>query len=125
MKDSGFSNFTINDDSVSISVNPEIYPLDVVLSSAYIFTERCYVLIDGDPKEELLVELRPKKKEDLELVARDFNNELVNYANYTVQTIRNQELRQAIISRVLMTNSVKKDLDPEDIAREWEDDKDQ
>ena len=102
-------NLEINkkDGCVMISVNPKIYPVDVVLSSAYIFTDSCYVLVDGDPHEEIIVELRPKdKKEDIEKIGRDFNNELVNYANYAVQAIKNSRLREAILNRVLLTNSV-------------------
>lgn len=92
---------------VTVSVNPKIYPLDVVLSAAYMFTEKYYVLIDGDPNEELVVELRFKNKtENLEHLGRDFNNELVNYANYVVQAIKNEELRRAILNRVLLTNTV-------------------
>ena len=101
-------NLEINkkDNYVLISVNPKIYPVDVVLSSAYIFTDSCYVLVDGDPNEEIIVELRPKKEEDIEKIGRDFNNELVNYANYAVQAIKNSRLREAILNRVLLTNSV-------------------
>ena len=102
-------NLEINkkDNYVLISVNPKIYPVDVVMSSAYIFTDSCYVLVDGDPTEEIIVELKPKdKKEDVEKIGRDFNNELVNYANYAVQAIKNSRLREAILNRVLLTNSV-------------------
>ena len=102
-------NLEINkkDNYVLISVNPKIYPVDVVLSSAYIFTDSCYVLVDGDPNEEIIVELRPKdKKGEVEKIGRDFNNELVNYANYAVQAIKNSRLREAILNRVLLTNSV-------------------
>lgn len=92
---------------VLVSVNPKIYPLDVVLSSAYMFTEKYYVLVDGDPREEIIVELRPKnKKENLEQIGRDFNNELINYADYTVRAIKNEELRRAILNRVLLTNTI-------------------
>lgn len=95
------------DGYVIVSVNPKIYPLDVVLSSAYAFIEKCYCLVDGNPSDEIIVELRPKdKKADLEVIGREFNNELLNYANYAVQTLRNQKLREAIIDRVLMTNFV-------------------
>ncbi len=91
---------------VMVSVNPKIYPLDVVLSSSYMFTDKNYVLVDGDPEEELIVELRPKDKNaDIEKLGRDFNNELINYANYAVRAIQNQGMREAIIHRVLMTNS--------------------
>ena len=133
-------NLEINkkDGCVLISVNPKIYPVDVVLSSAYIFTDKCYVLVDGDPNEEIIVELRPKNKEEnIEIIGRDFNNELINYANYAVQAIKNERLREAILNRVLLTNSVEKNEDatndylekeakpwkfddPEGIAKPWE-----
>jgi His-Xaa-Ser system protein HxsD len=93
--------------SVLVSVNPKIYPLDVVLSAGYLFTDKNYILIDGDPNEEIIVEIRPKdKKENLTKIGGDFNNELVNYANYAVQTIKNEKLRDAILKRVLLTNTV-------------------
>ncbi|MFW9873760.1 MAG: hypothetical protein ACFFG0_11700 [Candidatus Thorarchaeota archaeon] len=93
--------------SVLVSVNPKIYPVDVVLSSAYIFTDSCYILVDGDPDKEITVELRPKnKKENIEKIGRNFNNELINYANYAVQAIKNERLREAILNRVLLTNSI-------------------
>jgi His-Xaa-Ser system protein HxsD len=89
---------------VAVSINPKIYPLDVVLSSAYMFTTDHYVLLDGDPAVELIVQLRPKATGvDLEKFGRDFSNELISYANYAVQVIRNQKMREAIISRVLLT----------------------
>lgn len=125
---------------VWISVNPKIYHLDVVYSAAYMFIDTCYVMIDGDPQEEIIVELRPKEKTDLRKLGREFNNELVNYANYAVQCIRNAKLRETILKRVLLTNdaeSVKTTSetaylekeakpwkeefeDPEEIAVEWE-----
>lgn len=94
---------------VLVSVNPKIYALDVVLSSAYNFIDNCYVLVDGDPIEELVVELRPKdKSRDVEELGRDFNNELINYANYAVQALKNAKLREAILNRVLSTQSSEK-----------------
>ncbi len=114
---------------VLVSVNPKIYPLDIVLSSAYIFTDNCYVLLDGDPAEEIIVELRPKdKKGNIEAIGRNFNNELINYANYAVQAIKNEKLREAILNRVLLTNSVDVekhedaiiDVCPEKGAKPWQ-----
>ncbi len=130
-------NFEANeeDNSIIVSLNPAIYPLDIILSASYIFTDEYYMLIDGDPKEELIVEIRPKErtkdKKKLEKVAREFNNELINYANYALSAIRNQGLRQAIIERVMKTNSEEdKELegedddswleDPEEIAKPWD-----
>jgi His-Xaa-Ser system protein HxsD len=109
-----------------VSVNPKIYPLDVVLSSAYIFTEKNYVLVDGDPEEELVVELRPKdKNDDLNILGKEFNNELINYASYAVQVIKNDQFRTAMIKRVLLTNSDKNECFNDNVDDEiepWEND---
>jgi len=115
------------DGIVTVSINPKIYPLDVVFSAGYVFTEKNYVLIDGDPEEEIVVELKPKGKEDIEKLGRNFNNELVNYASYAVQTMKNQRLRESILNRVLLTYSEGQDcVEPaseescEEIATPWE-----
>lgn len=108
---------------VFVSINPKIYPVDVVLSAAYVFTDKCYVLLDGDPKDEIIVELRPKSQnEDLEKVGREFNNELIHYANYAVQAIKNSKIREAILQRVLLTNSEQslKAQTPEEVLQSME-----
>lgn len=91
---------------VWVSVNPKICSLDVIYSAAYMFLETCYVMIDGDPMEEVIVELRPKNQTeltDLRMLGREFNNELINYANYAVQCIRTVGIRETILKRVLLT----------------------
>ena len=88
-----------------VSVNPKIYPLEVIYSAAYVFLDRAYVLIDGNPEEEIFIQMKPKnRKENLEKLGNEFNNELVNYSVYVVQAVRNQPLRKAIIERALLTN---------------------
>ena len=95
----------VNNEHVLVSVNPKIYSLDVVQSAAYVLMDRAYIVIDGDPKEKILVELKPtNKKEDLEKLGRDFNNELINYAVYKVQAERTKEIRETIVKRALLTN---------------------
>ena len=82
------SNIEMNDDDncVSVSINPSIYPLDVIYSAAYVFLDRAYVFIDGDPQKNVVVELKPKDgKTDLETLGRELNNELLNYAVYKKQ----------------------------------------
>jgi len=119
----GLTNLEIDEKEgyVLISVNPKIYPVDVVLSAAYLFTEKNYVLLDGDPKDEIVVEIRPKEKDDLKRIGMEFNNELIEYANYAVSTIKNEKLREAIIQRVMLTNSGEKISSPQEILKRWED----
>lgn len=89
-----------------VSVNPKIYPLEVIYSAAYVFIDRAYLVVDGNPEEEVFVQMKPKdKNDDMEKLGNEFNNELLNYAVYVVQAMKNQPLRKAIIERAMMTNS--------------------
>lgn len=91
---------------VIISVNPKIYPLDIIFSAAYIFIDKAYVIVDGDLEEEIMVQLRPKDKNtNLEILGREFNNELINYSFYAAQTNKNMELRTAVIQRAFLTSA--------------------
>ena len=69
----------IQGDSVVLSINPKLYALETVYSAAYVFLDRAYILLDGDPEKEILVKLKPKQKEDLDKLGGEFFNELINY----------------------------------------------
>ncbi len=116
------------DNFVIVSVNPKLYPLEVIYSAAYIFIDRTYVMVDGDPKEEILVQLNPKNSVDVETLGREFNNELINYMVYMTRTIRSQNIREAMVQRALATNSQQTEAKPqpelstedlEKIAKPW------
>lgn len=94
--------------NVIISINPKIYPLDTIFSAAYIFIDKAYVIVDGDPSEEIIVQLKAKdKKTDLEKLGREFNNELINYSFYAAQTAKNMPIRTAIVQRAFFTHAQK------------------
>ncbi len=105
MEDEVFNNMEIKENCVIVSVNPKIYPLEVIQSAAYILIDRVYVVMDGDPEEEIFVQLIPKETTDLQKLAYEFNNELLNYAVYHIQSKRNKEVRDAIVKRVFLTNN--------------------
>jgi len=88
-----------------VFINPNIYSLEVVYSAAYVFLDKAYFILDGDPKEKIQVIIKPKNKDiDLEKLVLDFNNELINYSVYVIQAARKQPIREAIIKRALATN---------------------
>lgn len=110
---------------VLVSVNPKIYPLNVIYAAAYVFIDRAYVIIDGNPEEGVIVELKAKGKEDLKKLGYEFNNELLNYAVYEGQAKDNSEVRAVLIKRALLTNGEEETEDdfiedPEGIAVPWE-----
>lgn len=105
---SSIDNFSVDKEQnkVILSINPKIHKLEIIFSAAYTFIDSNYVIVEGDPEEEIIVQLIPKdKKNDLEKLAKDFNNELINYEFYTAQTIKNEPIREAIIRRVFQTHS--------------------
>ncbi len=118
------SNMEIYEDHLLISVNPKIYPLDIVYSAAYTLLDKAYIVIDGDPDEEIIAEIRPKNNEDLKTLGNEFNNELINYAVYKKQSEKNAVIRQAIVQRALLTagyDESKEDIDdPDEILVPWE-----
>jgi len=80
--------------------------LHTVYSASYVFLDRCYIMLDGDPEKEILVELRLKKDSNLELgvLAREFFNELLNYAFYEEQSRKNAPLRNTLLRAALLSN---------------------
>ncbi len=98
-------NIKLAKDSVELVVNPKVYSLDVVYSAAYVFLDKAYVLLDGDPKKKIIVRLKPKKEADLENLGLEFMNELVNYSDYSKRAEKTKALRELILKRALLTNS--------------------
>lgn len=96
-------NIEIHEDYVTLFVNPKIYTLDLVYSSAYIFLDRTYVMIDGD-NEKIIVDLKPKIKCNLEELANEFFNEMLNYAVYKIHVKDNGKIREMIVQKALFTN---------------------
>jgi His-Xaa-Ser system protein HxsD len=117
----------------TFSVNPKIYPLDLIYSASYILMDKAYIFLDGDPQTEILVELRRKEgtKESLKKIVFDFNDELLNYAVYKQQSEKNKGVREAILRKIILENdpqSIKSQdqianeqfEDPEEILKLWE-----
>ncbi len=128
MKDKNkIGNIELHPDCALVSINPKIYGLDIIYAAAYTLLDQAYVFLDGDPKTEVQVHIRPKSSENLEELGNKLNDELLNYAVYKSQSEKNSGIRQAIIQRALLTNGfdiedeMDDDLDdPEGIAIPWE-----
>jgi len=90
---------------VRVSVNPKIYPLDVIYGAAHAFTKDSYVLLDGDEEIEIIVELKPFESQNLEALGRKFCNRLLSYQVYRQKSKENETVRNLILYRALATNS--------------------
>lgn len=117
------------------AINPQIYPLELVYSASYIMIDKAFIILDGDPQQKILVEIRKKKPEqNIRDLVTEFNEELLNYAVYQIQSEKNRDIREIILQRVLLTNAPsyfnnaeKEDCeceeeieDPEGIMKIWE-----
>ncbi len=92
-----------------VSINPKIYPLEVIYAAAYVLLDKAYFILDGDPEKSIKITIMAKNekaaKKELEKIALQLHDELINYATYIVQAARNQAVREAIIKRALATNN--------------------
>ena len=121
-----------------IEINTKIYPMDVIYSAAYVFLDRAYLFLEGDPEKQITIKIRPKEEESIEKLKGDFNNELINYANHKNLAKESKNIREMIVERALATNDpsviedaefdkIMEDIneefdDPDDVAVPWEDD---
>jgi His-Xaa-Ser system protein HxsD len=99
------TNMRIEKNSVTLTINPQFYPLETVYSAAYVFLDRAYILLDGNPKKEVCVRMKAKEKgANLERLGGEFLNELINYADYSKRAEQTRTIREMILQRALLTN---------------------
>lgn len=69
----------VHPDFALLALNPALFPLPVVYAASRKVLDRVYVLVDGDPAQEIVVEMRPKKSGvNLRDVGRELGNLLVS-----------------------------------------------
>lgn len=133
-KTNKLQNIQIDTDTAVMSINPEIYPIEVVQKAAYILMDKALIILGGDPKTEIKVEIQTRnEKYNIKDIVREFNEELINYAVYKDQTEKNKIIREIILQRILLTNdpkylsAIKNTIqfkvpkDAEDLFKKWED----
>lgn len=85
-------NLEVHPDFALLALNPVLFPLPVVYAASRKFLSKVYVLIDGDPNEEIVVELRQKKRGvKLLEIGRELGNlllkELEQYHQHTLPAL--------------------------------------
>jgi len=70
--------------SVHLRVDSQLYPLGAIYAAAYVFLDRCFVLLDRPDERNIRVTLAPKKAGADETILRtfvgEFSNELLSAA---------------------------------------------
>lgn len=64
--------------SVTVALDPAIYPLEAIYGAAYVFIDRCFVLLDKNAEGRFLVTLAAKKGDATEASLKDLAGELAN-----------------------------------------------
>ena len=90
---------------IKVTVDSKIYPLEAVYGAAYVFLDKAYLRLDGDPKKKIIVIIKGKKKlskKETEKLAGDFLNELLNYSLRYQISKRNKRIREYIVGTALL-----------------------
>ena len=93
---------------IAFFLNSKFYDLESVYGAAYVFLDRAYVFLDGDPKKEIIVYLKGKKKisqAGLKKLRGEFHNELLNYLLRVKIAKRNKKVRDFIVGTALVSSS--------------------
>lgn len=64
--------------SVTVALDPALYPVEAIYGAAYVFIDRCYVLLDKNADGRFLVTLAAKKGGATEASLKDLAGELAN-----------------------------------------------
>ena len=98
--------YEVKDGKLEIKVNPKVYNLEMLYSTAYVFLDDYFFMMDGDDNEIVLT-VKPRKGQDLEKFADIFMNELVSITNYFNQLEKNKDVINAVLQRALFSASPK------------------
>lgn len=85
---------------IVFSVDPRIYPKDIILKACYAIIDRVYIFLDSPGKTAIDVCLKTKgrsTRKQLVRVRDEFLNELVNASIRKMVSIRNQKIVEHIV----------------------------
>lgn len=118
---------TLTIDSLSICVNIDLYSLEALFRVCYLFTDRCYLFLnqsEGSPEVEVRF-TRKTPDSDLNAIAGEFSNELINQKVRLDIATETRAIRELIVTQAfteadLLDRSLSKASyidDPKGIAR--------
>lgn len=96
---------TVINGNLMFNVNARFYPLDAILNTAFLFIDRCYVFLDGDPKKSINIQLKGKNDlsaKQLSNLKGEFNNELLNQILRVKLAKDNKKLREYMVGQALI-----------------------
>lgn len=98
--------FEKTDGWIKVPVDLRVYPLQSVHSAGYAFMDRAHVRLEKDKKDWAVAWLKPKNgRQDLEELALQFTDELLNYAHYFSSLKTNADNMKMLLQRALFSAS--------------------
>ncbi len=115
-------NFQIKDNLLTLKINKQIYPKEVIIQTTYVMLENYYFLIDKDDKYYIVyIKLKNKANNEnkqglhinpnkalLEKAAYEFFDELIESQSYLDQLKRTAKTREIILEKALLPQTINK-----------------
>jgi len=94
-------------DELVISVNTKTYPLEAIFGASYVFINKAYIFLDGDPEKKIDIKLKLKPEslnyfQNIKELKGEFLNELLNFSWRHRISKENKQLREYIVGAALL-----------------------
>ena len=106
--------FSLDERSLALLLDEGLYPLDAIYGAAYLFVDRCYVFLDRPGDQQVQVRLRSKSdstEQDLEALAGEFANELLNQVLRLRISESTKNIREYTLARAFFGDSSQASID--------------
>lgn len=121
--------FKINEkkNQITITLDKEMYNIDAIYTASYIFLEKAYILLKSDENNIYAILQVKEKGLDLEEVANEFCNQLINYSFQLEMSKKNLDVKRNILEQIYSStpedfNDNNEEIDdPDGILIPWED----
>lgn len=120
--------FQLSEREISFELDEQVYALDAVYGTAYLFIDRCYVFLSRPADQRVSVRLRTKgtaSEAELEALAGEFANELLNQVLRTRLGDSTARIREYYMARAFFStetdstiNQLLAELDAEELEED-------
>ena len=89
------------DESLIICIDPNLYSMEALFRTCYLFTDRCYLFLEQD-KEGPTIKVHFARKAndcDLTVIAGEFSNELINQKVRLDVAAETKPIRELIVAQ--------------------------
>lgn len=81
-------------------VDRRVYPDEALFRACYVFTDRCYLFLERDGADYIVVRFRRRHDTlDLQRIVGEFGNDLINQCLRVTLSRETREIRQLIVQR--------------------------